>query len=131
MFLLGPIISCSCSWITKRLVRQKYCENVGRELTHEEKLDVNRLVQNFIDRLVHEQKVVECSRFITLYVMDQVMSKLCYKEAILQRNYIIPFLSHDFESLIEIMPCNKIDKPLVVYRFLGSVMTSISTLCTY
>ena len=30
----------------------------------------------------------------------------------------------------EIMTCNKIDKPLVVYRFSGSVMTSITTLCT-
>ena len=58
LFFFCPNISCSCSWITKRLVRQKYCEHVGRELTHEEKLDVNRLVQNFIDRLVHEQKVV-------------------------------------------------------------------------
>ena len=29
------------------------------------------------------------------------------------------------------MPCNKIDKPLVVQRFLGNVMTSISTLRTY
>ena len=27
------------------------------------------------------------------------------------------------------MPCNKIDKPLVVYRFSGNVMTSIITLC--
>ena len=26
------------------------------------------------------------------------------------------------------MPCNKIDKPLVVYRFTGNVMTSIITL---
>ena len=25
------------------------------------------------------------------------------------------------------MPCNKIDKPLVVYRFSGNVMTSIAT----
>ena len=28
----------------------------------------------------------------------------------------------------EITPCNKIDKPLVVYRFSGNVMTSIITL---
>ena len=28
------------------------------------------------------------------------------------------------------MPCNKIDKPLVVYRFAGNVMTSITTLRT-
>ena len=40
------------------------------------------------------------------------------------------FLSYDvlFES--EITPCNKIDKPPVVYRFTGNVMMSITTLCT-
>ena len=37
-------------------------------------------------------------------------------------------LSHDVTSGSEITPCNKIDKPLVVYRFTGIVMTSISTL---
>ena len=30
----------------------------------------------------------------------------------------------------EITPCNKIDKPLVVYRFPGNFMTSITTLRT-
>ena len=30
----------------------------------------------------------------------------------------------------EITPCNKIDKPPVVYRFSGNVMTSITTLRT-
>ena len=39
-------------------------------------------------------------------------------------------LPYDVASGNEIMPCNKIDKPLVVYRFLGIVMTSITTLCT-
>ena len=29
-----------------------------------------------------------------------------------------------------ITPCNKIDKPLVLYRFTGNVMTSITTLRT-
>ena len=36
-------------------------------------------------------------------------------------------LSYDVASGSEITPCNKIDKPLVVYRFTGSVMTSITT----
>ena len=108
-------ISCSCSWITKRLVRQKYCEHVDRELTHEEKLDVNRLVQNFIDRLVHEQKVVQYSCFIML-CLDQVIIKLCYKEAILQRNHIIPILSHDIESESEITPCNEIRPPSGTFK---------------
>ena len=32
------------------------------------------------------------------------------------------FLSYDVASGSEITPCNKIDKPLVVYRFSGNVM---------
>ena len=39
-------------------------------------------------------------------------------------------LSYDVMSESEIMPCNKIDKPLVVYRFLGNVLTSITKLRT-
>ena len=39
-------------------------------------------------------------------------------------------LSYDVASGSEIKPCNKIDKPLVVYRFTGNVMTSIATLRT-
>ena len=41
---------------------------------------------------------------------------------------IIGILSHGVASGSEITPCNKIDKPLVIYRFMGIVMTSISTL---
>ena len=37
-------------------------------------------------------------------------------------------LSYDVASSSDITPCNKIDKPLVVYRFSGNVMTSITTL---
>ena len=43
---------------------------------------------------------------------------------------IIHLLSYDVAPGSEITPCNKIDKPLVVYRFVGNVMTSITTLCT-
>ena len=43
--------------------------------------------------------------------------------------YIV-HLSYDVASGSEITPCNKIDKPLVVYRFTGKVMTSIITLRT-
>ena len=32
------------------------------------------------------------------------------------------YLSYDVASRSEIMPCIKIDKPLVVYRFSGSLM---------
>ena len=37
-------------------------------------------------------------------------------------------LSHNVASGSDITTCNKIDKPLVVYRFSGNVMTSITTL---
>ena len=39
-------------------------------------------------------------------------------------------LSYDVASGSEITPCNEIDKPLVVYRFTGNVMPSITTLRT-
>ena len=39
-------------------------------------------------------------------------------------------LSYDVASGDEITTCNKICKPLVVYRFTGNVMTSITTLRT-
>ena len=39
-------------------------------------------------------------------------------------------LSYDIVSGSEITPCNKICKPLVVYRFSGNVMTSITMLRT-
>ena len=39
-------------------------------------------------------------------------------------------LSYDITSGSEIKPCNKNDKPLVVYRFTGNVITSITTLRT-
>ena len=35
-------------------------------------------------------------------------------------------LSYEVASWSEVKPCNKIDKPLVVYRFSGNVMTSIT-----
>ena len=39
-------------------------------------------------------------------------------------------LSYDVASGIDITPGNKIDKPLVAYRFSENVMTSITTLRT-
>ena len=45
------------------------------------------------------------------------------------QGYDISVIYHyDVASGSEITPCNKIDKQLVVYRFTGSVMTSITTL---
>ena len=42
------------------------------------------------------------------------------------KSYLLLF----FYTGSEITPCNKIDKQLVVYRFSGNVMTSITTKCT-
>ena len=39
-------------------------------------------------------------------------------------------VSYDVASGSKITPCNKIDKPLVVYRFRGNIMTSITKLST-
>ena len=44
--------------------------------------------------------------------------------------HVLLNLSYDVASGSEITPCNKICKPLVVYRFSGKVMTSITTLRT-
>ena len=55
-------------------------------------------------------KVMDKKMFLTL------RSKMC--------------LTYDVASGSEITPCNKIDKPLVVYRFTGNVMTSITRLRT-
>ena len=46
------------------------------------------------------------------------------------RAYVLLNLSYDVASGSKITPCNKIDKPLVVYIFTGNVMTSITTLRT-
>ena len=56
-------------------------------------------------------------------------------EAFLDKNakremFNYKYLSYDVASGSEITPCNKICKPLVVYRFTGNVMTSITTLRT-
>ena len=42
-------------------------------------------------------------------------------------------VSYDVAPGSEIIPCNKVDKPLAVYRFSGNVMTTITKLrkCTY
>ena len=44
--------------------------------------------------------------------------------------FLISCLSYDVASGSEITSCNEIDKPLVVYRFSGNVMASITTLRT-
>ena len=50
-----------------------------------------------------------------------------YVHSVLIRSNIVYCLSHDVASGSDITPCNKIDKPLVVYRF-SNVMMCIITL---
>ena len=52
--------------------------------------------------------------------------RVIFKKQIKEKQH----LSYDVASGCEITPCNKIDKPLVVYRFTGNVMKSITTLRT-
>ena len=49
----------------------------------------------------------------------------------MENGYVVTFyLSYDVASGSEITSCNKIDKPLVVYKFSGNVTTSIKMLRT-
>ena len=67
--------------------------------------------------------------FIVIYVLSNIKwVHLCIKALLATR--LNSQLSYDVASESEITPCNKIDKPLVVYRFTGNVMTSITTLRT-
>ena len=52
----------------------------------------------------------------------------CFRSTLLSKETIDKSLSYDVMSGSEITPCNKIHKPLVVYRFLGNVMMSITKL---
>ena len=62
---------------------------------------------------------------VTIVVVSQalVVSRwgLPVRKYYLQTTYI-PLLSYDILSVSEITPCNIIDKPLVIYRFLGNVI---------
>ena len=64
-----------------------------------------------------------CSYESTLIKMPH-----CWKSHVMAQ--VILYLSYDDASGSEITPCNKICKPLVVYRFTGNVITFITTLRT-
>ena len=59
-----------------------------------------------------------------------VPTHLSLVETVAQVSKIMIILSYDIASGSEITPCNKIDKPLVVYRFMTNVMRSITALHT-
>ena len=68
-----------------------------------------------------------CEQY-SLKTMKRIKVSVFYHEC---RDWVIyVHLSYDVASGSDITPCDKIDKPLVVYRFSGNVMTSITTLRT-
>ena len=66
-----------------------------------------------------------CSSFLFGLILCKFYNKIMETKQIFKQS-----LSYDVASGSEITPCNKIDKPLVVYRFMGNIMTSITTLRT-
>ena len=62
-------------------------------------------------------------------IQSQTIKIMSQSEADGDHNKTLLF-SYDVASESEVTPCNKIDKPLVVYRFMGNVMTSITMLRT-
>ena len=67
---------------------------------------------------------------ISIAVTDVYLTLLVPAENVMLCVIIIDYLSYNVASGSEITPCNKICKPLVVYRNSGNVMTSITTLRT-
>ena len=71
-----------------------------------------------------QKKVLPCLYWYLIYCKNVVL--ICTP---LSNNIAKYILSHDVAPGSDITPCNIIDKPLVVYRFSGNVVTSIITLC--
>ena len=76
------------------------------------------MTQNIIRRVIRDCTVSD----VELVLADVTLIYLCLPS--------YNSLSYDVASGSEITPCNKICKPLVVYRFTGNVITSITTLRT-
>ena len=70
---------------------------------------------------------IECYNDVLQMRFEEPASKI----DISGKNKNYKTLSYDVASESEITPCNKICKPLVVYRFTGNVITSITTLRTW
>ena len=64
-----------------------------------------------------------CLHCLGYTIVRILRSKICFTWPMTYR-----ILSYDVTSGSEITPCNTICKPLVVYRFTGNVMASITTL---
>ena len=66
---------------------------------------------------------------ILVYISSLLSTKFDMQHEHIQKGFFY-LLSYNFASGSEITPCNKIGKTLVVYRFSGNVMASITTLRT-
>ena len=75
---------------------------------------------------MHNTQRVHNEEWVTLnaYNTVSIFSRELFLQIALKR------LSYDVASESESTPCNKIDKPLVVYIFTGNVITSITALRT-
>ena len=73
-----------------------------------------------IDIAFHVGEFIRCQSGICCLVLARNTGSCIYCQ----------LLSHDIASGSDKTLCNKICKPLVVYRFTGNVMTSITTLHT-
>ena len=67
---------------------------------------------------------------VHVYLTNQKEASISIQRGIYFQILIFSFYHYNFASGSEIAPCDKIDKPLVVYIFSGDVMASITTLST-
>ena len=86
---------------------------------------IRRITSKFSRKLICTEKIK------IVYIYDSHISNIFHASisiSISVFRVLKALLSYDVASGSEITPCNKICKPLVVYRFTGNVMTSITTL---
>ena len=89
-------------------------------ILHSSVMLVNRLQQ-----MTSANDIFRCIFFLGVLKVN-AMKPTCM--IVILAFYLI--LSYDVAPGSEITPCNKFDKPLVVYRFTGNVMMTITTLRT-
>ena len=97
-------------------------------------IDLNRIREIDFSQLAKQTGDHECGDYPG-EVLDPYMVNIRNTDTLASfppfTTYVVYYiLSHDVASGSEITPSNKIDKPLVVYRFSGNVMASITTLHT-
>ena len=112
----------------------------GIDFTNMEIRDIQTAVYRMLDRVL--PKVNERGNFNIARIQPagSMADKTSLRKYDRRNNHYIEFdflavmkdsiLSYGVAPGSEITPCNKIDKPLVVYRFTGNFMTSITTLRT-